>query len=156
MTIMKLPVISGSVATSTLVSGKSSQVILVPVSSDVIGAVAEVVTNVLFDSAPMTVTTKGAKGMSADDESTKIDAPLYLQRTMPAEALQVKVTVVPLHTSGPASLDRSTAAEAEGMMMASILYFYRTSIQVVINLDPLLESVSEIIPSHRYNTYMLG
>ncbi len=98
----------------------SSQVILVPLSSDVIGAVAEVVTNVLFDSAPMTVTTKGAKGTSAVDESTKTDALLYLQRTMPAETLQVKVTVVPLHTSGPASLDRSIAAEAEGIKFFSL------------------------------------
>ncbi len=98
--------------------------ILVPLSCDVTGAVAVVVTNVVFDSASMTVTTKGLRKSSSLDESTKSDDPLYLQRTMPAEALQVKVTVVPLHTSGPASLDRTTAAEAKGMKMASILYFY--------------------------------
>ncbi len=83
-------------------------------------------------------------------ESNNLSSPSYLQRTMLAEALQVKVTVVPLHTSGPASLDRSTAAEAKGMMMASILYVYRTLIQAVISLDPLLQGVSEIIPSHNY------
>ncbi len=88
--------------------------ILVPVSSDVISAVAVVVRNVLFDSALMTVTTKGLRKTFEVLDSTKADDPLYVQRTSSAEALQVKVTVFPLHTSGPASLDRSTAAEAEG------------------------------------------
>ncbi len=60
---------SGSVATST--SGNSSQVILVPLSSDVILTVVVVVTNVLFDSAPMTATTKGPRIPSALDESTE-------------------------------------------------------------------------------------
>ncbi len=87
--------------------------ILVPVSSDVISAVAVVVRNVLFDSASMTVTTKGLRKTSEVLDSTKADDPLYAQRTTSAETLQVKVTVVPLHTSGPASLDRCTAAEAE-------------------------------------------
>ncbi len=124
-TIMKLPVISGSVATSISVIAKSSQVILVPLSSDVIGADAVVVTNVALDSLPMTVTAKSPRdGFPGVDNSTKADNPLYLQRATAAEILQVKVTVVLLHTSGPASLDRSTAAEAEGMMMASIMYFY--------------------------------
>ncbi len=150
MTIMKLPVISGSVATSNKVSGKSSQVILVPLSSDVISAVAVVVTNVLFVSSPMTATVKGPRGVAPSPSTTVTGAdPSYLQRATAAEALQVKVTVVPLHTSGPASLDRTTAAEAEEMMMASIFFFYRTSIQVVISLDPLLQVVSEIIPSHK-------
>ncbi len=89
--------------------------ILVPVSSDVISAVAVVVRNVLFDSASMTVTTNGLRKTSEVLDSTKADDPLYVQQTTSAEALQVKVTVVPLHTSGPASLDRSTAAEAEGI-----------------------------------------
>ncbi len=149
MTIMKLPVISGSVATSNQISGKPSQVILVPVSSDVIEAVAVVVTKVLFLSASMTATVKGPRVVAAFPSTTVMGAdPLYLQRAPGAETLQVKVTVVPLHTSGPASLDRSTAAEAEGMMMTSILYFYRTSIQAVISLDPL-QVVSEILLSHK-------
>ncbi len=103
--------------------------ILVPLRSDVTLTVAVVVTNVVFDSAPMTVTTKGPRDPAELPEATNLLSPSYLQRaaTKPAaEALHVKVTVVPLHTSGPASLDRSTAAEAEGMMMASILYFYST------------------------------
>ncbi len=113
---MKLPVISGSVATSTSVIAKSSQVILVPVSCDVIGAVAVEVTNVLFDSAPMTVTTKGPRSAVPVSNSVLVsNTPLYVQRATCSGTLHVKVTVVPLHTSGPASLDRSTAAEAEGI-----------------------------------------
>ncbi len=77
--------------------------------------------------ASMTVTiSKGPRDPAESPETTILLSPSYLQRaaTNPAaETLQVKVTVVPLHTSGPASLHRSTAAEAAEMMMASILYF---------------------------------
>ncbi len=122
--------VSGSVATLTSVIRNSSQVILVPLSSDVILTVAVVVTNVVFDSASTIVTTNGPRVEAEFPETTILLSPSYLQRaaTKPAaEALQVKVTVVPLHTSGPASLDRPTAAETEGMTRASILYVYRTS-----------------------------
>ncbi len=111
-----LPVISGSVAMSLSVIARSSQVILVPRSSDVIGAVAVVVTNVVFDSASLIVTTKCPSDTVVVSNTVLVrNAPLYDQRAVCAETLQVKVTVVPLHTSGPASLDRSTAAEAEGI-----------------------------------------
>ncbi len=105
-----------------------------------IGAAAVVVIKVLFVSASMTATVKGPRIVAAFPSTTATSADsLYLQRVTVTEALQVKVTVVPLHTSDPASLDRSTAAEAEGMIMTSILYFYRTSTQAVISLDPLLQ-----------------
>ncbi len=113
---MKLPVISGSVAMTFSVIRKSPQVILVPLNSDVILTVAVVVTNVVFDLASMTVTTKGPRSAAAVSNTVLIrNTPLYVQRATCSGTLQVKVIAVPLHTSGPASLDRSTVAEAEGI-----------------------------------------
>ncbi len=106
---------------SLSVIAKFAQVILVPLSSDVIGAVAVVVTNAPFDSAPMTVTAKGPRGPVPVSNAVLVTIdPLYVQTAVCAGTLQVKVTGVPLHTSSPASLDTFTAAEAEGMILAAI------------------------------------
>ncbi len=142
------PVISGNVALSISVNGMSSQVILVPLRSDVIGAVAVVVTNVLLDSASMTATTKGPRVVAPSPSTTVTGAdPLYLQRAARAETLQVKVTVVPLHTSGPASLDRSTAAEAEGIKFfyAVVFNMWRHWVHMLIDDLKLCSIFSYII-----------
>ncbi len=103
----------GIAVLSITVGSSASSQLRHPFTPSVIAAVAVETMNVLF---PVTgATINGPRGCITLPKCTNTLAgdPLYLHRINCMDAVQVKVSSVPLQTSVPASLDSSTAAETE-------------------------------------------